>query len=162
MHDDIEKHHPARRAGHSSSAGAIEEMERMFDEFMPRGWVNRWGWPSWGELTRPIERFAPRVNVLDRDEEVVVRAGIPGVRKEDLDISVSDATVTIKGHSERGYEDEKGTYYRCEIAAGDFARTVDLPCAVDNEKVQASFEDGLLELRMPKIRKTRRRHVRLV
>lgn len=137
----------------------FEEMERWLEESVPRGWMRRWGWPSWGELTRPMERFAPRVDVIDRDDEVIVRAEVAGVRKEDLDISLTDSALTIKGRARREDKKEEGDYYRCEIASGAFARTVGLPSAVDSEKAKAAFVDGIVEVKIPKLSKTRRRRI---
>jgi len=139
----------------------FEEMERWLEEPFPRGWRHRWSWPSWGELTRPIESTSPRVDVIDRDDEVVVRAEVPGMRKEDLDISLIDDAITIKGHSEHEEKEEKGEYYRCEIARGAFSRTVGLPAAVDTGKAKASFKDGVLEILIPKVAKNNRRHIKI-
>jgi HSP20 family protein len=139
----------------------IQDMERWFEESFPRGWMHRWGMPTWGELTRPMESLSPRVNVIDRDDQVVVRAEVPGVKKEDMDISVTENSVSIKGVTRREEEEEKGDYYRCEIASGAFARTVSLPSEVDTEKAKASFEDGVLELTIPKVSKAKRQKIKI-
>lgn len=152
---EIEKAKPSR------TLTPFEEMERMFDEFMPRGWTHRWGWPSWGELTRPIERFAPRVNIIDRDDEIVLEAEIPGIKREDLEISVTENAVTLKGSTHKEEKEEKGNFYRCEIARGSFSRTVTLPATIDTEKTKGAFEDGVLRLTMPKISKATRRRIPL-
>jgi len=141
----------------------FEEMDRWFEGFFPRGWMRPFhtGWPSWSELGAHLEARAPKVDVIDREEEVVVRAEVPGVDKDDLDVSVSDSAVTIKGKSKQEEKEEKGDYYRCEISSAAFARTVPLPSNVDTEKVTACFKDGVLELTMPKIEKARRRSVKI-
>jgi HSP20 family protein len=141
--------------------GPVEEMERWLDEYFPRAWMRRWGWPSWGELTRPIERLAPRVDVLDRDAEVLVRAEVPGVAKDDLEVSLNERAVTIKGSIRREEKDEEGEYFRAEIARGEFSRTVALPAAVDADKAKAKFHDGILELELPKVAKSKRRRVEI-
>jgi len=146
---------------HPTSTSPTEEMERWLDDYHPRAWMRRWGWPSWGELTRPIERMAPRVDVIDRDEEVVVRAEVPGVDKNDLDVSVNEQTVTIKGSFRREDREEKGEFFRAEIARGEFSRTLNLPSAVDAEKSKATFRDGILELQMPKVSKSKRRRIEI-
>lgn len=136
-----------------------EDVERWIEEYLPRAWMRRWGWPSWGELTRPMERMGPRVDVIDREDEVLVRAEIPGVRKEDLDVTVVENAVTIRGTTGFEEREERGEYYRAEIGRGDFARSVGLPAAVDPDRCDASFRDGILELRMPKISRGKRRRV---
>jgi HSP20 family protein len=103
----------------------------------------------------------PKVDVIDRDEEVVVRAEVPGVEKDDLEVSVSDNTVTIKGETKHEQKEEKGNYFRSEISRGSFTRTVTLPGVVDTDKAKASFKDGVLELTMPKGEKARRRTVKV-
>ena len=110
----------------SRGMAPFEEFERMIDDLFGRGWMRplRWQAPQWPELR------APKVDVIDREKEVLVRAEIPGVKREDLDVSVSDSTVTIKGHTAREQREEKGDYHRCEIASGSFSRTVTLPVEV--------------------------------
>jgi len=137
----------------------LEVMERWFEGSLPRRW--RRGWPSRGELTGPIERIAPRIDLIDREDELVLRAEVLGVKKEDLDISVSENAVTLKGNISREEEEEQGNYYRNEIIRGAFARTVSLPDIIDTDKVEASFNDGMLELTLPKVSKTRRRQITL-
>ena len=96
------------------------------------------------------------VDVIDHDDEVVVRAEVPGVEKDDMEIYVSDNSATIKGEKKHEEKEEKGGYYRSEISCSAFTRTVMLPNVVATDKAKAKFKDGLLELTMPKIEKTRR------
>jgi HSP20 family protein len=148
-------------AGAPAPGGPFEELERWLNEYLPRAWIRRWGSPSWGELTRPIERLAPRIDIIERDEEVVLFAELPGVAKDDLELIVYEQTVTIKGNTRRRTADSEGEYFRAEIAAGDFSRSVSLPGRVEAEKSQAKFTDGLLELRIPKRYKTRHQRVKI-
>jgi len=87
---------------------------------------------------------------------VVVRAEMPGYKKEDIDISVSNSTLTIKGETKSEEKEEKGDYYRCEISRGAFSRMIPLPAEVDDAKAKASMKDGVLELTLPKLEKSRR------
>jgi HSP20 family protein len=126
-----------------------QRMERMYDEFLPQTWLHpmRWEWPVWPELP---QLRAPRVDVMERDSEVVVRAEVPGVDKNDLDVTVTENAVTIKGATRREEKERKGDYYRREISAASFARTVALPSDVDGTQAKAEFKDGVLELVIPK------------
>lgn len=138
-------------------------MDRFFDDFMaPRGWLHpmRWQQPLWDRLTSHEPRM-PKVDMIDRDKEVVIRAEIPGVERKDLDISVTDNTVTIKGSSRHEHKEEEGDYYRCEIAHGTFARTLALPGEVDADQAKASFENGVLELTLPKLKSAHRRKIEI-
>jgi len=113
-----------------------------------RGW--RRDWPSWSELEAPFEGRSPRVDVIDRDEEVFVRAELPGVKKDDLDVSLAENVLTIKAASGQEAEEEKGDYHRREISRGEFTRSIRLPVNVDAKNVKANFADGVLELNLPK------------
>lgn len=150
----MQKAEPAR------ALSVYEEMDRMFDRFFPQSWAPfRMGFPSWGDMMKPLEGVMPRVDVIDRDDEIVVKAELPGVKKEDIDVSMTDHTLTIKGSSRSEEKEEKGEYYRCEISRGEFARTIGLPENVDSAKTKASFKDGVLELVMPKLEKSQRRTI---
>lgn len=139
----------------------FEEMDRMFEDYFSRGWMRpfRWEWPSLGEMAKPFEGKMPKVDVIERDDEVVVKAELPGVEKKDLDVSVTENSVTIKGTTSHEAKEEKGDYYRCEISRGAYARTVALPSYVNADKAKASFKDGVLELKLPKVEKSKRRTV---
>lgn len=141
----------------------FEEMDRMFDQFFRRGWMRPWQreWPSWRELAAPFEGKWPRVDVIDRDNEVVVRAEVPGVEKKDLDVSVTENAMTIKGSTRREEKEEKGDYYRCETTQGSFSRTVALPSNVDGTRAKAAFKDGMVEVTLPKLEKAKRLNVKL-
>lgn len=147
----------------SRALGPFDEMERFFDNFFPRGWMSpfRRDWPAVPDFRMPFEAKMPRVDVIDRDDEIVVRAETPGVEKKDLDVSLTDNTVTIKGTSKHEKTVEKGDYYRAEMSRGSFARTVGLPGDVDGSKAKAVFKDGILELVLPKVEKSKRRTVKV-
>ena len=88
-----------------------------------------------------------------------LRAELAGVDKKDVDVSLTDSTVTIKGSTRREEKEEKGNYYRCEISRGSFAHTVSLPVEVDDSKAKAIFKDGLLEISVPKKEKAKRHSI---
>lgn len=151
-----------QKAAPSRALSPFEEMDRMFDHFLRRGWMRPWRfeWPSFPEASLP-EMKLPKVDVIDRDSEVVIKAEIPGVDKRDIDISVSDNAVTIKGETRKEEKEEKGDFYRREISIGSFSRTVTLPADVDGARAKASFKDGMLELTLPKREKARRHAIRV-
>ena len=88
--------------------------------------------------------------MYEKDEKFVVRAELPGMKKEDADISVLGDTLTIKGERKAEAEVKDEDYYRCELCYGKFSRSVALPAAVEAGKVQASYENGILEITLPK------------
>jgi len=99
--------------------------------------------------------------VIDRAAEVVVRAGVPGVKRENLEVSVSDGTVTVMGETKHVEKEEKGDFFRSEISRGSFQRTVLLPGSVDPDQARSRFKDGVLELTPPKVEKARRRTIKV-
>jgi HSP20 family protein len=153
---ELQKATPAR------AMSPFDEMDRMFDQYFRRSWMRPWRfeWPSFTELALPEMKIL-KVDVVDREAEVVVKAEIPGVEKKDLDISVGEDTVTIKGSTRHEEKEEKGDYYRREISSGAFLRTVPLPATVDGSKAKANFKDGMLELTLPKTEKAKRHAVKV-
>ncbi len=141
----------------------VDEIERFLETWMPQGWMHplAQGRQFWNEFQARFELKPPSVDILDLDGEVVVRAEIPGVDKKDLDISINGRSLTIKGKSTSKSEEEKDNYYRCEIASGSFTRTVGLPEKVDGAHAKTTFKDGLLELRLPKLERSRRQAVKV-
>lgn len=138
------------------------DFDRLFDEFLPRSFFRplRSELANWPNVSQ-LEAKLPRVDVVDRDGEIAVRAELPGVDKKDLDITVAENTVTIKGSTSTEEKEEKGDYYRCEISRGSFARTVALPAAVNAEAAKAKFTNGILELTLPKVERAARRTIRV-
>jgi HSP20 family protein len=132
------------------------EIDRLFDDFFGRRWPRAFGWD------RPfaeLPEVGPNVDVIDRDDEVVVRAEVPGFKKEEIEVSASGNILTLTGEMGTEEKEEKGNYFRCEISHGAFSRTLALPAEVDESKAKASMKDGMLELTLPKIEKARRRTI---
>jgi HSP20 family protein len=150
-----EKEKKATQTRFEPSAGELTPfyaLNRFLEGVMPRGWMRGMHprWPVWAELDAPFEGLTPRVDVVEGDEEVVVHAALPGVTKDDMDVSLAGDRLTIKATTKQEAEETKGEYHRREIARGEFTRTVQLPAAVDVDRAQAKFTDGLLELTLPK------------
>lgn len=139
----------------------FDEMDRLFDALFHRGWLRpfRESWPEWAGLGETFEMTAPRVDLIDREEEFLVRAEVPGVEKKDLEVDLSGQMLTIRGERRREEKKGEGEYFRSEIARGSFSRTLRLPEEVDFEKARAEFADGMLEIHLPKTHKTERRRI---
>jgi len=99
---------------------------------------------------RPLNRWMPRVDVLDKDDALLVRTEIPGVDPESIDVTVESGTLTIKGSRSFTSEESAENYHRKEIFEGSFERTILLPEGADAEAVTASSKDGILEISIPK------------
>jgi len=120
-----------------------DEMSRVLNEVFGRGASDESAWVS-GAWTPPVD-------IYETDEALVMKAELPGFSKDDIGIELKENTLVIKG--ERKHEDEvkEGNYHRMERSYGAFQRAFMLPMTVDQEKVKASYKDGILELRLPKV-----------
>lgn len=154
----IRKGHEVRKAAPALALTAFEEMERLFDRLFPRGWMRPFRWEplTWHEMAPLFEGGLPKIDVIDRDSDIVVRAEIPGVEKKDLEVSLTENLLTIKGRTGHEVKEEKGDYYRCEMSRGEFTRTVALPAPVLGDKAKAELKDGVLELTLPKVEESKR------
>lgn len=123
-------------------------MDRVFDDF-GRGWRS-----GDAELTFPID-------LSETETEVVVKAVLPGIKPEDVDISVSEGVLTVKGESKFEQKTEKENYYRQEIRYGSFHRSVPLPSRVSYEQADAEFKDGVLTVTLPKAEEVRPKQIKI-
>jgi HSP20 family protein len=139
------------------------DMEHMFEGFFPRHWMRPSGFdfPSWSNFKLQSEMQVPRMDVIDRDDEVIVRAEMPGISKDEMEVSLTENSVTISGESKKEEREEKGDYHRCEISRSACSRTVALPAYIDTKKSKAKFKDGILELTLPKTEKTKRTELKI-
>ena len=153
----------AEPAGAAKALAPLESLEKMFDDLLERRWPRppRWDLPRLGDLSGMFEKSVPSVDVIDRAKEVLVRAQVPGIEREDLDVSVVGKTLTIKGSSRHEAKEEGEDYFRQEIRSGAFSRSVALPADVSATKAKATFKDGLLELHLPKVRPSTRQKIAL-
>ena len=112
-------------------------------------------------MKSPFEGRSPKVDVIDRDKEIVVKAELPGLKKDDLEVGIIDNRFTIKASTKHEEETEEGEYHRRELSTGSFVRTLILPADVDGAKAKALFKDGMLELTMPKQEQAKRHNVKI-
>jgi HSP20 family protein len=120
------------------------ELDRAFEE-----WPS-FRWPSFA-LFAPPEKVAwsPRIDVFERDNRLVTRVDLPGMKKEDVSVEVTDGHLTLSGARKRETEEKKESFYRSEREYGSFYRAVPLPEGVKLEDVKATFSDGVLEVSVP-------------
>ncbi len=99
------------------------------------------------------------IDVYETEDDFVIQSTIAGVKAEDLDIDIEDDMVTVRGERQRQSEEQKGKYYYQECYWGSFSRQVILPEEVDGSNAEATMKDGVLTLRIPKIKKKKKRKV---
>ncbi|MEW6037029.1 MAG: Hsp20/alpha crystallin family protein [Pseudomonadota bacterium] len=144
-----------------------DEMERWMEQVFPAGWLEHDPWTlmrrPWPSLFRTglTSVRAPKVDVVDRQDEVVVKAELPGVTKDNLEVTLSEDIFTLRASSQAETKEEKGQYFYREMSRGEFSRSLRLPCAVDADKAKASFKDGILEVVIPKAAGSKRQSVKI-
>jgi HSP20 family protein len=130
-----------------AEAGDLREtMDRLFD----RGFSRPWRLMTWenSENAFPVE-------LSGTEEEVIVKASLPSVKSEDLQISVTGDTLIIKGETQSDQEEKQQDFYRRERRFGAFQRSFTLPSKVDADQAQASFDNGVVTLQLPKVPEVR-------
>jgi HSP20 family protein len=106
-----------------------------------------------------LRRWMPAMDLLEDGDEFVLRADLPGMSEEDVNIELEDSTLTLSGERKAEHTSEEGGYYRVERASGAFSRSLTLPKGVDPEAVTARFDRGVLEVRIPKPAERRPRKI---
>lgn len=124
------------------------DLDRLFEDI--------WGarFPSFfqGEVTPPVE-------IGETAEEVFINVQVPGLKKEDLNVQLTEGVLTVKGELKEEKEEKRKNYYRREFGYGSFARTISLPEEVQIDKALANLENGVLKVRIPKTEKAKKRSV---
>jgi HSP20 family protein len=111
---------------------------------------------------RSVERaWSPAMDLAEHEDHFFVRMDLPGLDKGDVEIKLQDSELTVSGERKQEEEQKKDGYYHCERAYGKFERTLSLPNNVDVNKVEATFKNGLLEIRVPKSEEAKTRQVEI-
>jgi HSP20 family protein len=108
-----------------------------------------------------LRRWVPAMDLVETDDSYVLRADLPGLSEDDINIEVENNVLTVSGERKSEHEDKGEGYYRVERAFGTFSRSLTLPDGVDPDAVQASFDKGVLEVRIPKPEQTKPRRVQI-
>lgn len=119
---------------------AIDEVESLVDRFF-NSYQQYAG--EEGMINMPVE-------LIERDKNLIMKAMIPGMKKEDINVEVSEDSVNILGECKADYNEEKDLIHRSEFCIGRFSRMLSLPQKIDHQKVKAEYKDGVLTLIMPK------------
>jgi len=148
---EIAKTEPAR------ALSPFEEMERRFEDLFRRPFSLLE--PSWWPRLRmqEMEEVAPKVDIFEEGDNFVVKAEIPGMKKEEIEVNLTDDMVTISGEKKKEEKVEKKDYYRFERSFGSFSRSFRLPKDVQADKAKAIFKDGVLELKVPKTEEAKKK-----
>ena len=136
----------------SSLKSFFDPLERMEDE-MERvlgAYFRGWNLPRLGFGTSADSTLIANLDVSETPETVQIVADVPGINEKDIDVTLNDSNLTIKGKRQSESEEKKKNYYRMERRFGEFMRRVVLPCEVDPNKVDAKLKDGVLTVTLQK------------
>lgn len=140
-----------------------EDINRMFSD-IDRGFFSPLAVPSSRMLELGAETpsvWMPAVDVFEENNDIKVKAQVPGIPPENIDIEVEDSSLTLSGETAQRAEETKGNVYRQEICYGRFFRRIPLPTDVQADKAKADFQDGLLTVTLPKSEEVQRRKIKV-
>jgi HSP20 family protein len=123
------------------------DMNRLFDRFFDGGKA--------GANGGAVRRWIPAMDLVETEDDLVLRADLPGMNEDDVEIEIKDGVLTISGERKAEHEQKGEGFHRVERAFGRFSRSLSLPEGVEATKVDASFHDGVLEVRVPKPEETK-------
>ena len=115
------------------------EVNRVFDAFFGGG----------GEATR-ARRWVPAMDLVETEDQLILKADLPGMTTNDVNIEIKDGVLTVSGERRAEHQENSEGFYRVERAFGQFSRSMSLPDGIDAEKIAAEFQNGVLEIRIPK------------
>ena len=137
----------------------VRNLRDMFDDFfdfgyMPQNRTLKRRWLEEGD-------WSPLVDIIDEKDKIIAKAELPGVNKEDIKVTFSDNTLTIRGERKKEQETKKENYYCCERLHGSYSRTISLPVDIDREKIKSSFKNGVLEIVLPKAKESKPKEIEI-
>ena len=132
-------------------ARELQTMNRLFNTFFDS--------PSNGAPA--LRRWVPAMDVTETDEQYVLRTDLPGISESDVNVELDDNVLTISGERKSEHEQRSEGFYRVERASGSFSRSLTLPEGVDADAIEASFDSGVLEVRIPKPEQPKPRKVQI-
>ena len=123
------------------------EMDRLFDTFLGRSFFGR---PAPSGSAEPATTLAPNVDIRENDKEIIVEAELPGIDEKDIQVTVRDGVLSLKGEKKSERDEKKDTYHVIERGFGSFERSFELPDSADQDQIKADFNRGVLRVVIPK------------
>lgn len=123
------------------------EVDRLFGRFLDEPFLKSSGFPGFGDWQAP---YAPSLDVSENETTITVKAELPGVDSEDIDVSIEGDVLTLSGEKKQEKQERREGYYHSERRFGSFRRSIPLPSTVDREKVSAEFDRGVLTVKLEK------------
>jgi HSP20 family protein len=137
----------------------FERMEDMFEDFFRRPFGRTFG----SGIPRMMEEIepAPNVDIFEEGDNIILKSEMPGMSKDDVEVNLTDDSITISGEKKKEEKVEKKDYYRVERSFGSFKRSFALPSEVQTDKARASFKDGVLEVKIPKSEEAKKKEKKI-
>lgn len=129
-----------------------DEMNRLFNDFFGRV-------PSRFEGDLNPSEWSPSVDISETKDNIVVKAEVPGLKKEEIKITLQDNVLTLKGERKQEKEEKETNFYRMERSYGSFSRSFNLPSAVQADKIRANYKDGVLNITLLKTEEFKPKHI---
>ncbi|MCX5886891.1 MAG: Hsp20/alpha crystallin family protein [Proteobacteria bacterium] len=127
------------------------EMDRLWDRFFSER-------PALDMLEKGWE---PTMDITETKSDLIVKAELPGIDPKEIDISLTGDTLTIKGEKQQEKEEKEENYYRIERSYGIFSRTIKLPMSVQNDRIKASYQHGVLKITLPKSEEAKQKQIKI-
>jgi len=141
---------------------AFRNLEHKIEHMFSRMWHNPFHHNEESTTSFPLTlQGIPKMDIIDRDKELVVKAELPGIDKKDLDVSITNNRLFIRAKTCHEEKEEKGDYLRQETTRSEFYRSMLLPANVDDSNIKSTFKNGLLELVIPKTEDSHRKHIEI-
>jgi len=128
------------------------DMDKFFNQFFSR---------AADQDDYPEVDWNPRVDIMEKETEYLVRAELPGLSKEEVKITLQDKVLTLKGEKKSEVKEENKSYHLCERSSGRFMRSFRIPTPVDSTKISASFKDGVLNVSLPKTEEAKPKEIEI-
>jgi HSP20 family protein len=141
--------------GRQGKYGDVPRIDDLFDRFL------RGDLPGLFDRATESRMVAPALDVIDKKDELVVRADLPGLEQKDVQVEIRDRILTLQGERAEEHEEKSEEYYRAERWEGSFFRSVELPPGVDTERAEAKFKNGVLEIHLPKSKETKGKKIEI-
>ena len=116
---------------------------------------------SWWDGSAELAEWSPNVNVYEKEDQIIVEAETPGMKKDDIEVSVQDHVLTLSGERKEEHETKEKNFYRHERSEGSFLRSISLPSSVEADSIEASYKNGVLSLKIPKAEEAKAKRVEI-
>ena len=145
------------KEGQSGPNNTLTEFKKKGNDLFNRAF----GSSRWLPAFHFTRGFTPSFDVSETDEDIIVKAELPGVDPKEVEVNLTGSTLTVNGEKKEEREDKTENMHRIERSFGSFSRSVTLPCEVKEDKIEATFKDGVLHLKLPKIELSKKRSIKI-